>query len=406
MYNAIRDELSDKKWPKIIVRNIQGLLNKWGNGPSIQLPNGGTLKVVEYKKMETFFGYYDRSPISSDNRYLLFYASSHSTKLNPTPKRSILLVLYDLQCDKEIKHWTIWSYNWQQGSKAQWLTKRKFIFNNFNIDKGYYSVVFDIENNKEEFYTVPNYESCNEFLLSLNFCRLSRYRPDYGYRNITDFSLDDSADGIFKYDFDRRESQLLFSIDELKNNLPTRTMDGACHKVNHIMLSPNRDKFMFMHRWLYGDKKDDRLYVYEFSSKKMTLIADYGMVSHCYWKNNDCIVGYMNGPGKIAGYFLIDMVNNTFKKLSDSIQHYGDGHPSINGSKMIIDTYPDNNRRKHLYMFDFEKETVSEIAILKEWLGFECQCRCDCHPRFVKDGLLLFDSTHTGKRQLCILSEF
>ena len=406
MFRVFKDELSDKKWPKIIVRSLQSVFKGWGKQHPFSLPNGGQLEVVEYYGMETFFGYYDRSPLSKDNRYMLFYASPHNTKLNPNPNKPIFLILFDLIDNQEIKNWEIHSYNWQQGSKAQWLTERSFIFNNYSEDKGYYAIIYDIDKSDEVVIEAPNYESCNNFTLSLNFCRLSRFRPDYGYRNIIQFSLDDTSDGVYKCDFATNQKQLLVSISELMKMTPVETMNNACHKVNHIMLSPNRDKFMFMHRWIYDGKKDDRLYVYNLNNKMICLVADYGMVSHCYWLNNDNIVGYMNGPGKVPGYYVINIEKNTINKLSDSIQHFGDGHPSVCDNKMVFDTYPDSNRLKHLFLFDFNTNELEEIAIVKESLGYECQCRCDCHPRFVNNDLVLFDSTHTGKRQLCFLKAF
>lgn len=406
MYNVIKDELSDKKWPKIIVRNIQCFIYSWWKQSDFHLPNGGDLDIIEYDGMETFFGYYDRSPLSSDFRYLLFYASPHSTKLNPNPNKPIFLVLYNMSANRVEKYWEIWAYNWQQGSKAQWINDRSFVFNNYSVDKGYYSVVYDIDNKTEVMHDIPNYDSCDDFFLSLNFSRLDRYRPDYGYRNIQNYILDDAEDGVFLYSIENKTSKLLISINELKKINPTSTMISSSHKVNHIMLSPNRKQFMFMHRWLYGNQKDDRLYIYNLETNKLSLVSDYGMVSHCYWINDKTIVGYMKGPDNKVGYYIINIVNESITRMPEVVQCYGDGHPSVCDSLMVFDTYPDGNRLKHLLLYDFNTNSLSTIASMKESLGYECQCRCDCHPRFVSENILLFDSTHTGKRQLCVLKNF
>lgn len=406
MFKFLKDELSDKKWPKVIVRSVQDFIRKKHKEPKVILPSGGNLSVIEYQKMETFFGYYDRSPLSSDNTYLLFYATSHTTRLNPNPKKPIELVLYDMINKKEVRHWEIWSYNWQQGSKVQWLTEKTFIFNNYNREEGFHSIIYDIETKQEEHFCMPHYESCQDFFLTLNFSRLSKYRPDYGYRNLDNFTLDDSNDGVYRFDYGTKKGQLIISIEDLKQNQPKESMIGANHKVNHIMLSPDRKRMMFMHRWLHGQNKEDRLYVYDFSSKNLNLVSDYSMVSHCYWYGNEEIVGYMNGPECKPGYYIINLTSGNITRMHENIQKFGDGHPSIFGNRMVFDTYPDQKRQKHLFLYDLKSHELKELASMRESLGYECQCRCDCHPRFIGDNMLLFDSTHTGKRHLCILSDF
>lgn len=402
MFRVIKDEFGDRKIFKIlfkILASIPGYVTrKQINHSSVLEPE---LTVFDFNGYESFYGYYDRSPFSADMKYLLFYRSKHSTKLNPNPDKHIELLLYDYNNKCIVKIWNILAYNWQQGSKVQWLDNNNFIFNNYDkSEKKYYSTIVNKITLTEKTFRYPFYESCCNFFLSLNFDRLNKYRPDYGYRNNGNKELlNDEADGIFIFNFSELKFELLISIDELKSINPIINMIGARHKVNHIMLSPDKQKFIFMHRWiLKSGSKIDRLYLYDFKSKSLTCLADTGMVSHCFWKDKNTVIAYMNGVNSQPGYNIINLGENSIQRMPECIQCFGDGHPHILNNNMIFDTYPDKERNKHLYKYNLETNTLAELGSFYEPLGFECQCRCDLHPRYCSESIISIDSTHTGKR--------
>lgn len=404
MRNCITNEFEDKRIPKVIVRYLQSIYKNWTQVPNYSLIQRGSLREYKFPGYETFFGYYDRSPFNTERSYLLFYRSPISTKFNPRLNTPIELVLWDNWQEQIIKIWKIWSYNWQQGSKAQWISNYEFIFNNYDSNtNSYIAIVVDINNLSEKRLEYPSYESCKDFCLTLNFNRLSQLRPDYGYRNIVPQDLNDNNDGVFIHHFKNNKTELIISISDLCKLSFKESMKGAQHKVNHIMLTPDGSKFMFMHRWIKNGIKEDRLYIYDFSAKTLRCVADYGMVSHCYWWS-DYIIGYMKGPSGLPGYYKIDTKDASINLLSDYIQYFGDGHPSIYQNMMVFDTYPDSQRLKYLYMYDLIGEKLIELGSFKEALGYECQCRCDLHPRLVDQNIISFDSTHSGTRCFCVLT--
>lgn len=399
MLDFVKNEFEDKKLPKILVKGLQYYLTN----PKKQSEHIGNLEVFDFEHHETFFGYYDRSPLNKSLTHCLFYRSKFTTKLNPRRNIPIELILWNLKEKEIVKIWKIWAYNWQQGSKVQWLSDDGFIFNNYDRKRNiYYSTIVNISNFEEKIIGLPSYDSSENYFLSLNFSRLAKYRPDYGYRNIKINDLNDKTDGIYYYDIIACQQKLLVSIDELKMCNWAESMEGAKHKVNHIMISPDGKLFMFMHRWITKEKKIDRLYVYNLTTQTYRCVVDNGMVSHCYWYRNS-IVGYMNGPGNIPGYYIVDLETNKINLLSDKIQYFGDGHPSLFKDKILFDTYPLKNRLKYLYIYDLNSDQLTNVGKFLESVGYECQCRCDLHPRFVNESLLSFDSTHVGKRCFCLL---
>src|SRR5690606_27655358 len=149
-------------------------------------------------------------------------------------------------------------------------------------------------------YPFPIYDCKNEeYGITLNFSRLMELRPDYGYRNLPKMSYDEltdvASDGVFYCDFNTGLSSLVISLSTLCNISPTKEMLGALHKVNHIMISPDGEHFIFLHRYFIDKRRFDRLFVSNKDGSKLKLLVDLGMVSHCCWLDNEHVVGYWRG---------------------------------------------------------------------------------------------------------------
>ena len=71
-------------------------------------------------------------------------------------------------------------------------------------------------------------------------------------------------------------------------------MEGAEHKVNHLMISPNGKRFMVLHRWFKNGEKYTRLVTCNMDGTEMYNLSDDNFVSHCCWKNNEEILSYLN----------------------------------------------------------------------------------------------------------------
>ena len=238
--------------------------------------------------------------------------------------------------------------------------------------------------------------------MGLNFNRLRDLRPDYGYRNLNENSdyIDYSKDGIYKVSLSRNSYTLLISLKELIDFEYLETMEDSKHKVNHIMISPNEKNFMFMHRWHHSGLKYDRLLILDSSGDNLKIISDEGWISHCCWKDNDTVIGYLSNKGKL-GFYEINIINGKISQISKKLQNYGDGHPTFNKNKMLFDSYPNRSRNKHLYIYNFNSDDVINLAEFYESLYFNNESRCDLHPRFNFDfSAIYFDSVHSGKRKL------
>lgn len=364
------------------------------------------LKELSYQGEESFFGYYDKSPINETNTYIIFQSVTFSTKQTPRTDLGISIVLYNIIDDEYEKIDTSYAYNWQQGSKLMWINNDEFVYNNFDKENmKYTSKIYNVKTQNFRIINYPIYDATNKFGVSLNFERLNIGRGDYAYNNLKQ-SIDwddNSCDGLYYIDFDEETSNLIVSLDQVIKNNYKSTMRGAKHKFNHIMLSPNKEKMMFMHRWFTSNgQRFDSLYICSIKGNDLKLIADDGMVSHCCWKNDNEIVAYLRDKEKGDKFYLID-INSKEKKIigMGQLDKFGDGHPSCNNEKILFDTYPNKSRMKELYVFDIKKNQLDQLGEFYESLNYYAETRCDLHPRYSFDGKMIFiDTVHSGKRKL------
>ncbi|SIS84399.1 TolB family protein [Belliella pelovolcani] len=364
------------------------------------------IQTIDSGERETFFGYYDKSPICNNGKYIIYHESEISTKKLPSATVPVFLKVYDLVKQKEIFSHESYAYNWQQGSKAQWVNDEEFIFNNF--DKGeYVSIIANVKTGNLKKIPSPIYDCFkNQFALTLNFERLMSLRPDYGYRNKPPLSNDDlfelKNDGVFFIDFVSLKKEMILSLQQIIEVGHKIQMDKATHKVNHIMVSPNGEKFMFLHRYFINKKRFDRLLIADVDGNNLKLLCDDEMVSHCCWVDNKTIISYLRDKEFGDRFYRINIEDASKEILGEGIiDKYGDGHPTFNNYKVLFDTYPDKSRMKHLFIYDISSSKLEEIGGFYESLSYYGETRSDLHPRFSPDGeKIFFDSVHEGKRRL------
>lgn len=353
---------------------------------------------------ETFFGYYDKSP-ENDDGMIIYNESQRLTCKEPSP----IIPMYISAVKREdiINISSTLCYNWQQGCRAQWINSNKICYNYFD-GEGYKCVVHDIKNkDNNRVYKYPVQDSFGEsYFLSINYCRVMRLRPDYGYRNLPELNDEElkcvDNDGVIKIDYDSGDSQLVVSFSELIKISPKETFEDAFHKVNHVMISPDGKKFIFIHRWYEKGRRHDRLLLSDFGSLK--ILSDDDMVSHMCWINDSELFGYLRHDG-IDGFYFIDIDDMRFTPCDAlNVLKNGDGHPSCHGEWIVVDTYPDKSRMQHLYLYNRQTSEVHHLLEVYQSVKFYSESRCDLHPRFSSDGSrIYFDTVFTGKRRLAYI---
>lgn len=363
---------------------------------------------------EYFFGYYDKSPWDATGRYMLCMRALN-TWSDVSPKQSAQIILIDTENENKYKKIAeTHSWNVQQGCMLQWLGpdyKSRIIYNDFR-DGIYKSVILSLKDGKEKVIPFPVYSVAvdGSFALSLDFSRLYRLRPGYGYYNVPENTANEKLPDkpcIWKVDLESGEVTPVLKYTDFANFEPRTEMNGSEHKVNHIMISPDGKRFMVLHRWFQGQRKYTRLVTCNVDGTEMYNLSDDDMVSHCYWKNNDEILAFENKKDMGSGYYLMKDQSQKYEQFWKGIDY--DGHPSYSpdGHKIVFDRYPDRARMASVMVSDAEnrdKDKVRAVARVFAPFKYDNDTRCDLHPRWSRDGKkICFDSVFEGHRGLYVV---
>lgn len=364
---------------------------------------------------QVFFGYYDVTPFSGDENFLL---AVHAPLENspPKPESELLVGYYDLNIDDspffEIGKTTTWC--WQQGCRLQWYPEKgnQQILYNRLIEGQYGCVIQDIKTKKIiKAFKRPIYAVSRDgnWGFSLNFSRLHRLRPGYGYVNFQDETkgqLTPEKDGIWRIDMKTGEEKFLFSVAEIASFKALDSMKDAEHYFNHILFNPDGTRFMFIHLWSNNGRRFSRLITCNTNGNDRYVLINEGHSSHYTWKSNDELLVYSTHEDSGTNFHLYKDKSDIRKIVGKGILNQ-DGHPSFSPdcSLLLADTYPDKLREQHLFIFQLDNNNLVRLESFFSPLEFEStEVRCDLHPRWSPGGkYICVDSVHDGKRAMYVI---
>ena len=357
--------------------------------------------------MHVFFGYYDVSPLNSDNKLLL------STHLPIDNDQKVMKVGYyrlsdELKEFNEIGQTETWC--WQQGCRLRWIDEKnlKVIYNTM-INSDYGSIIYDIKKDQViKKIKKPIYDLNKEGTLgaSLNFSRLQRLRPGYGYSNKQDQFINQKnpeEDGLFLVDINENKSNLIVSLDEISKISARESMVGCDHYLNHIFFSPDSKYLFFFHLWSNKLNRDARLFRYEIESKQLKLIVD-NTISHYAWKSLDTFL-VTEFTNDTLSYNLYNIDGSRISTIGANSLNQ-DGHPSFSmeSNFIISDTYPNYFGYQKLFKYDIESTKLTDIAKFYTNPSFTGEKKCDLHPRLSMDNkFICVDAVDSGKREMVLL---
>ena len=202
-----------------------------------------------------FFGYFDKFPWDRSGRYLLAHQTGFTAR-QPLPGEKAVLGRIDLENNNAFLPFAesdAWC--WQQGCMLQWLNNSDTaaIYNDREGDH-FVSRIYDFATGKTFTLCRPVYCLSNDgkWALSVNFSRLDRERPGYGYPGAYDpcaaVKIPDD-DGIYLVDMENNSAELIISVAEITEKFFRSDMENTPGWFNHLLFSPDSSRIAFFHRW-------------------------------------------------------------------------------------------------------------------------------------------------------------
>jgi hypothetical protein len=366
---------------------------------------------------DTFFGYHDVTPFGPADR-LLLAAQRKAGVPGRAAGTPLALGYYDL-AEKKTKFTafaTSTAWCWQQGCRLQWYSGDSGgpqVFYNRTEGGRHQSCIFDMNSGRTAAaYDHPLYalSADGQYGVSLNFARLQRLRPGYGYDDIDDPTRAESAppgDGLRLVNLRNANSELLVTLAQIAAYEPEPSMRGAVHYFNHILWSPDSRRFFFLHLWHTPEgKRRSRAFIWDIVAQSYTSLGPSSHNSHHCWLDNERMIVYSSEAKTGMHYHLYSVSDGCIAVVGKGTLRE-DGHPSMSPARptlMVTDTYPDALGEQALMLFDMHSVKLQIVARLFSPNRFRGERRCDLHPRWdLAGGRICVDSAHRGERRLCVI---
>tara|TARA_B100002019_G_C21266415_1_gene599678 strand:- start:196 stop:1425 length:1230 start_codon:yes stop_codon:yes gene_type:complete len=398
-----------------------------------------------------FCGYYDYSPLNIENTYLLAHKVNQINRF-PEIGEECEIVLYNLENEQIqiIDKTSAW--NWQQGSRAQWLGpefKDKIIYNKF-INGKLCSIIKNITTKEENKINNPIFSVSKngERAVSYDFSRLAQCRKSYSYAKFNEIPFEAGpgfGEGIVSIDLKTGEYRETLNIEKLLKIKPLPSMKTGFHWVDSPFLSPSGNTIFFLHRWTINAGFYSRVYSMDFNGENLELVLDSGTANHMTVINDEEIIFdgvHEKSLNRFKKYSLLTKVYQylfpIYQKFvanreafrQNLIKHYyysiskkekktrkevssliSIGHPSIcptDNNIFLADTYETPSKEgifyRHLYVCDRSKDSYCEIYKIfssKKYNG--TSFRADLHPKWnIQGDKIILDIIENDERKIVI----
>lgn len=413
-----------------------------------------------------FFGFHDLTPWNAHTDELVCLRTTTTEDHVPTHADEAEVVVVNEADGRETVVGRTRAWNWQKGARQRWLPAlgRRVVAWNAANATGFECRIADLDTGTERVLPVALYDLCDHagFGLTLNFSRLVKCQPGYGYDHPaastvvgravlsppqadasgavrTPRPTDYATDGITRVDLATGETRLILSLADF---LRARGLDPALgeHYFTHLQISPDGRRCVFMHRcFLPSGGLVNQFVVAHTDGSGFRVLLDDKM-SHFDWSDNDHVLVWCRKNSAIkrlkeskflavarALYRLSKKIrinavrqglyNESFRELNVNTGESvavgkgvlpEDGHPQVNPRHhglWINDTYPNPDHVQTLMLYHQPTNRRMDLLRLATQPAIQETCwRCDFHPRWHPNGeRVCVDSAHLGRRQICVI---
>jgi len=362
-----------------------------------------------------WFGYYDKLQFDLTGRYVLGMEVDFEHR-SPRPDDVIRVGMVDLEArDRWIELGSSRAWNWQQGCMLQWLpgSKDQVIWNDREGGR-FVAHILNVRTGKRRTIPAPIYTLSPDgtWAVAPDFRRLNDCRPGYGYAGLPDPNANILAPedaGIWRVDLRTGKQKLMLSFaDALK--VPNRHGDwtGAKHWFNHLLIAPDGNRFIFLHRWRgkkEGTSFATRMFTADRDGRNLYVVDPYGRTSHFIWRDASHILAWAWHPSRGDKFYLYEDRSERVEAIGSEVMTRNGHCTYLPGNRWIVnDAYPDKERNQPLYLYEVATGRAIELGRFHSPAAYTGEWRCDLHPRSSPDGTkICIDSPHEGGRQMYLI---
>jgi hypothetical protein len=168
------------------------------------------------------------------------------------------------------------------------------------------------------------------------------------------------------------------------------SMEGAKHKFNHLLFSPDGSRFIFLHRWTGPNGRQTRMFTATPDGKDLRIVDDNGLTSHFIWRDNRHILALSNQRTHGTRFYLFEDGGDRSIAVVGENTMTADGHCSYlpGGEWILNDTYP-HEGFQHVYLYHVPTGRDVSLGHFRAPPQYTGEWRCDTHPRFSRDGRMV-----------------
>jgi len=392
---------------KVLVKKQVRKLIQLASGlfiPPLSKYSGGDYRFYGQVDKHCFVGYYDIDPVGGEGDELLCHAVSadYSNSIEPGCGD---IGFFNIETGEFNKICETSALNWQLGSRVQWLGNNNIIFNDIingihcskivEYKTGDVVKVFD-----RSFWAIsPD----NKIGASLNFSRISKKRPGYGYRGKS-IDGDDEVLTLFSL----KDGHVLYSITlkEILEKIGFESRQNTDPYLNHVAWSPSSQKLLTIFHFEETITSARKIYpvLIDYLSNECKLIHEKGYFSHHVWIDDEKILAYL----MLNDRYCFALWDNAagWAEVKGSLPQL-DGHPSLikYSNKIIVDGYPNCFGKMMLYRGSLDsQDTLEPIAAVLNPISFNGALRCDLHPRVSTDNeFIICDTPSDNGRKIMLI---
>ena len=273
--------------------------------------NAPSPEAITRGPLHHFFGYYNIVPFDASGRLHLCLELPFMDR-PPTADDEAVIGMVDLDGGELVRLARTHAWNWQQGCMLHWLPTapdREIIYNVRREDR-FVSVVRDVHSGAERVAGRPvaAVSRSGRHGLSLNFARLAKHRPGYGYEGLPDPFADDPRpedDGLWLVNLETGEGELVLSLSRACDFIDAS--DGTAW-FNHVLFNTADTRFVVLLRYAPPGhaRHVTSLLTANVDGSDLHCLARETLVSHYDWRDARDLLAFADGARGRAFYILRD----------------------------------------------------------------------------------------------------